>query len=51
MRTIWQRSPLGEAEVEAVAVCSLRSYCNPVHEWQAGEVLASALPGVFVKDP
>ena len=36
------------ADVEAVAVCFLHSYLNPKHERRAGEMLRSALPGVFV---
>ena len=34
------------AGVEAVAVCFLFSYLDPVHEQRAGEILAAALPGV-----
>ncbi|MEM1315637.1 MAG: hydantoinase/oxoprolinase family protein [Pseudomonadota bacterium] len=33
---------------EAVAVCLLHSYANPAHERRIGEVLAEALPGVYV---
>ncbi len=36
------------AGVEAVAVCFLFSYLNPVHEDRAKEILARELPGVFV---
>ncbi len=35
---------LKEAEVEAVAVCFLHSYANPVHEHAVGDVLRKALP-------
>ena len=35
---------LREAEVEAVAVCLLHSYANPVHEHAVGEALRKALP-------
>ena len=34
--------------VEAVAVCFLHSYANPVHEAAAGEVLRRQLPSLFV---
>jgi N-methylhydantoinase A len=34
--------------VDAVAVCFLHAYVNPVHEVQAAEALRRALPGVFV---
>jgi N-methylhydantoinase A len=52
--------PLDEADVvaaarelrdegaEAVAVCFLFSYLNPVHEDEAKRILASELPGVFI---
>ncbi len=36
------------AGVEAVAVCFLHAYKNPIHEQQAGTRLARALPGVSV---
>lgn len=53
-------TPLAEDEVravaariraeaaEAVAVCCLHSYANPVHELRIGEILRSELPGMFV---
>jgi N-methylhydantoinase A len=34
--------------IEAVAVSLLHSWANPEHERQVGEVLRSAMPGVFV---
>ncbi|MAG98405.1 MAG: hydantoinase/oxoprolinase family protein [Alphaproteobacteria bacterium] len=34
------------AGVEAVAVCFLFSYLDPIHEERAAEILAAALPGV-----
>jgi len=34
--------------VEAIAVCFLFSYLDPRHEARAAEILAAALPGVFV---
>ena len=37
-----------EQGVEAIAVCFLHSYLNPVHEMRAGEILAAELPGVRV---
>ncbi len=37
-----------EQGVEAIAVCFLHSYLNPVHEARAGEILAAELPGVRV---
>jgi N-methylhydantoinase A len=37
-----------EAGVEAVAVCFLNSFANPVHERLAGERIRQALPGCFV---
>lgn len=54
------RAPLVEADVEsaalafeaagveAVAICFLWSFSNPVHERRAQEILQSALPHVFV---
>jgi N-methylhydantoinase A len=39
---------LGEAGVEAVAVCFLHSYANPAHERRAGEVLRRINPNMFV---
>ena len=35
-------------EAEAVAVCFLHAYANPVHERQAGAMLAAALPDRFI---
>ena len=35
-------------EAEAVAVCFLHAYANPVHERQAGKMLAAALPDRFI---
>lgn len=35
---------LRQAEVEAVAVCLLHAYANPVHEQAIGKALAEALP-------
>ena len=52
--------PLDEAEVhaaiarlqqlgaQAVAVCCLHSYANPVHERRIGELVRAAMPGVFL---
>ncbi|NKB36840.1 MAG: hydantoinase/oxoprolinase family protein [Gammaproteobacteria bacterium] len=37
-----------EQAVEAVAVSLLWSFRNPVHEQRIGEILAEALPGVYV---
>jgi N-methylhydantoinase A/oxoprolinase/acetone carboxylase beta subunit len=34
--------------VEAVAVCFLFSYLNPVHELRAAEIVADEMPGCFV---
>ena len=34
--------------VEAVAVCFLHSYANPVHEIRAADILRKAAPGIFV---
>jgi N-methylhydantoinase A/oxoprolinase/acetone carboxylase beta subunit len=39
---------LGEAGVEAVAVCFLFSYIDPAHERRAAEILREELPDVFV---
>ena len=35
-------------EVDAVAICFLHAYANPVHELQAAEALRTALPDVFI---
>ena len=37
-----------ENEIEAVGVCLINSYLNPVHEERIGEILASAAPGIHV---
>ncbi|WP_095205234.1 hydantoinase/oxoprolinase family protein [Mesorhizobium carmichaelinearum] len=34
--------------VEAVAICLLHSYANPVHEQRCAEILREMLPGVYV---
>ena len=39
---------LGEAGVEAVAVCFLFSYLNPEHERRAAELVREVLPDAFV---
>jgi N-methylhydantoinase A len=39
---------LKAAGVEAVAVCFLHSYANPEHERQAGAIVRSALPDVYL---
>ena len=39
---------LAELEVEAVAICSLHSYLNNVHERRVRELLAQALPDAFL---
>jgi N-methylhydantoinase A len=44
-RTIRALSPEG---VEAVAICTLWSTVNPVHELQLRDIVAEELPGVFV---
>ena len=36
------------AGIEAVAVCYLHSYANPVHERRTGEILREMLPDTFV---
>jgi len=33
-----------DAKVDAVAICLMHSYCNPVHERRTREILASILP-------
>ena len=39
---------LKSLDIEAVAVCFLHAYANPVHEQLAGEVLARKLPDIYV---
>jgi N-methylhydantoinase A len=39
---------LAALDVEAVALCFLHAYANPVHEILAGEMLRRALPNLFV---
>ncbi|GAB1361071.1 hydantoinase/oxoprolinase family protein [Rhodobacter sp.] len=34
--------------VEAIAVCLLHSYANPVHEQRIGEIIRQRFPGMFV---
>jgi len=36
------------AGVEAVAVCFLHSYANPIHERMAGEILREEMPDTFI---
>ena len=36
------------AGIEAVAVCYLHSYANPVHEQRTGDILREMLPGAFI---
>ena len=39
---------LKSAKVEAVAICFLHSYRNPIHERRVGDLVRERLPGVFV---
>jgi N-methylhydantoinase A len=39
---------LASEGVEAVAICFLHSYVNPVHERAAGEIIRAALPGAYI---
>jgi N-methylhydantoinase A len=39
---------LREVGVEAVAICFLHAYRNPVHELRAAEIVAEMIPGVYV---
>src|SRR5262249_62291714 len=39
---------LAGAAVQAVAICFLHAWANPVHEQQAAAVLSARLPGVAV---
>ena len=39
---------LRQMKVEAVAIAFLHSYANPCHERTVGDLLAAALPGVFI---
>ena len=39
---------LKEEAAEAIAICFLHSYRNPVHEKAAADAVRSALPGVFI---
>lgn len=39
---------LKRERIEAVAVCFLHSYVNPVHEQKVGEILSKDLPEVYV---
>ncbi|NRP76061.1 Acetophenone carboxylase gamma subunit [Ensifer psoraleae] len=39
---------LKAASVEAVAICLLHSYANPIHEQRCAEIVAEELPGVYV---
>jgi len=41
-------SKLTAAGVEAVAVCLVNAYANPVHEKQVSDILKERMPGVFV---
>ena len=44
LQTLVER--LGDAHVDAVAVCLLHSYANPAHEQAVGKAIGKALPGV-----
>jgi len=37
-----------ENEIEAVGVCLINSYLNPVHEVRIGEILAEAVPSIYI---
>ncbi|HEY0184863.1 MAG TPA: hydantoinase/oxoprolinase family protein [Rhodopila sp.] len=39
---------LREADVQAVAICFLHAWCNPVHEQRAAEAVRVSLPDVYV---
>ena len=39
---------LGDADVQAVAICFLHAWKNPIHEQQAAHVVRARLPGVYV---
>jgi N-methylhydantoinase A len=39
---------LAAQSIEAVAVCFLHAYANPVHERRVGEILRAAMPNLFV---
>lgn len=39
---------LAEQKYEAIAICFLHSYCNPVHEQLVADALRAALPDTFV---
>ncbi len=39
---------LADADVQAVAICFLHSWRNPLHERQAAQVVRDRLPGVYV---
>ncbi|MCC6193088.1 MAG: hydantoinase/oxoprolinase family protein [Burkholderiales bacterium] len=39
---------LRRQEVEAIAVCCLHSYANPIHERRIGQMIRAALPDVFL---
>lgn len=41
-------SELSRRKVQAVAVCFLHSYANPMHEIEAGRILRARLPGAYV---
>ncbi|MEA2983047.1 MAG: N-methylhydantoinase [Alphaproteobacteria bacterium] len=37
-----------QSEVQAIAVCTLHSYANPVHERRIAEIVAEEMPGVLI---
>jgi N-methylhydantoinase A len=39
---------IAEAKVEAIAVCLINSFANPVHERKIGEILEQELPDAFL---
>ena len=42
------RKLVAEHEIEALAVCYLFSFCNPIHERRTGEIAADVAPGLPV---
>ena len=37
-----------QSDVRAVAICTLHSYANPVHERRIAEIVAAAMPGMLI---
>lgn len=47
-RELVNEKPLAAGRIEAIAVCLLHSYANPIHERRVAEILREEFPDLFV---